>query len=43
MKKIDLNTLDEAGVYEAFGVDGHEADALSDNYTYANTCSANPR
>lgn len=32
MKKIDLNTLDEAGVYDAFGVDGNEADALNDNY-----------
>lgn len=32
MNKIDLNSLDEEGIYEAFNVDGNEADALNDNY-----------
>ena len=29
---INLNMLDEKGVYEAFHVDGNEAEALTDSY-----------
>ena len=29
---INLNTLDEKGVYEAFHVEGNEAEALTDSY-----------
>ena len=29
---IDLDNLDETGIYEALGVEGHEDDALNDSY-----------
>ena len=29
---INLNMLDEKGVYEAFHVEGNEAEALTDSY-----------
>lgn len=29
---INLNLLDEKGVYEAFHVDGNEVEALTDSY-----------
>lgn len=29
---VNLNTLDEKGVYEAFHVEGNEAEALTDSY-----------
>ena len=29
---VNLNLLDEKGVYEAFHVDGNEAEALTDSY-----------
>ncbi len=29
---LNLNTLDEKGVYEAFNIEGNEADALTDSY-----------
>lgn len=32
MVDIDLDNLDEVGVYEAFHVDGNEAEALNDSY-----------
>lgn len=32
MINIDLNDIDEIAVYEAFGVNGNEAEALNDIY-----------
>lgn len=29
---LNLNTLDEKGVYEAFNIEGNEAEALTDSY-----------
>jgi len=29
---LNLNMLDEKGVYEAFNIEGNEADALTDSY-----------